>query len=136
MSEGVDRLRVIPDYHQAFTAFAVAQPVDLVELSVVGILELIHDDMLESVTLLQIIRMCVQEFIRERFLVGKLDQVILFQLRIVVFVEFQKVLHGDMFQIFCESRIRDGCFKQVWRSLFVRVQLFRFNDFHNLLRAA
>ena len=51
MAEGVDRLRVISDYHQAFTAFTVAQPVDLIKLPVIGILELIHDDMLESVTL-------------------------------------------------------------------------------------
>ena len=78
VSEGVDRLRVISDYHQALAAFTVAQPVDLVELPVIGILELIHDDVLESVTLLQIIRMRIQEFIRKRFLVGKLDQVVLF----------------------------------------------------------
>ena len=71
ISESVNALAVIPDNHQGLETLSGYQSADDLQLRIVGILELIDDDMPVS-QLIKIIRMSIQKTKHQGFLICKL----------------------------------------------------------------
>ena len=71
ISESVNALAVIPDNHQGLETLCGYQSADDLQLRIVGILELIDNDMPVS-QLIKIIRMSIQKTKHQGFLICKL----------------------------------------------------------------